>query len=211
MELGKVADELEWRLKGELPGSKAHEKMAPSDRIHGIYPSIPNEKTIPGAVLILLYMKEGHLFTVLIQRPSYPGVHSDQVSFPGGKSERGDETLIDTAKREAEEEIGVLFHAINIRGTLSSVFIPVSNIMVTPFVGSISSPPVFKPNQQEVKFIIEAKISDLANICPVKMKKIKVRGQEIRVPFYELGDIHIWGATAMIISEFIEIYNSIEF
>ncbi|UCG26684.1 MAG: CoA pyrophosphatase [Bacteroidales bacterium] len=128
MELEEILKRFEDRLHGELPGQDAHLKMAPSDRIRGIYPATPNNKTSQGAVLILLYAKEGSINTFLIKRPTYRGAHSDQISFPGGKSEKGDGSLINTAIREAEEEIGVVRGAIRIHGTLSPLFIPVSNI-----------------------------------------------------------------------------------
>jgi 8-oxo-dGTP pyrophosphatase MutT (NUDIX family) len=209
MGLVELAGVLERRLSGDLPGFRAHRRMAPSDRIRGMYPSAPNGETSRGAVLILLYPMAGRIHTVLIQRSEYPGVHSNQISFPGGKSEFSDKHIQDTAIREAEEEIGVSGNEIRICGLLSPLFIPVSNIEVTPVVGLLFSKPVFTPDPDEVCFIIEAGIDELANPAIIKQKNIEISGKVITIPYYQVKDFHIWGATAMIISEFLELYTSL--
>lgn len=206
----KLAGGLERRLSGDLPGVNAQKQMAPSDRIRGIYPSAPNDKTSSGAVLILLYPVEGKIHTVLIQRPVYPGVHSNQISFPGGKSEKGDSSLVETAIRESEEEVGVSGKEIRFCGFLSPLFIPVSNIEVFPVVGILFSKPLFTPDPDEVCFIIEANIEELSNPEIIKRKKMEISGKVITIPYYQIMDFHIWGATAMIISEFLEIYSNLD-
>jgi len=209
MDIVKFAEVLERRLSGDLPGFRAHQRMAPSDRIRDIYPSAPNEETSRGAVLILLYPIADRIHTVLMQRPEYPGVHSNQISFPGGKSEASDKHIQDTAIREAEEEIGVSGNDIRICGLLSPLFIPVSNIEVIPVVGFLFSKPVFTPDPDEVCFIIEAVIDELADPAIIKRKSMEISGKVISIPYYRVRDLHIWGATAMIISEFLETYSSL--
>ena len=211
MKWEEILDRLEHRLGGKLPGMKAHHKMAPSDRIHGIYPAKPDDKTTQGAVLILLYKEGNHLNTVLIQRPSYPGAHSDQIGFPGGKFEKRDGSLIHTATREVEEEIGIPARSIRIHGILSPLFIPVSNIEVTPVVGSISVSPELHPHPTEVKFTIKVNLADLSDPSIIREKRMDILGQRVRVPYFKLGAHHIWGATAMIICELIEILGPLKF
>ncbi len=209
MNINGLGDEFEKRLRGRLPGFRAHERMAPSDRTRGIYPSGPNEETSRGAVLILLYPKDNRLHTVLIQRPDYPGVHSNQISFPGGKSETGDKSIVETAIREAEEEVGVPGKKVRVCGSLSPLFIPVSNIEVMPVVGILFSKPFFTSDPDEVSFIIEAGIEEFTDPAIIRWKKIEVSGKIITIPYYPIRGFHIWGATAMIISEFTEIYSSL--
>ncbi len=199
---------LELRLRGKLPGVGVQERMAPSDRIHGKYPAKPNDETFSGAVLILLYPIENRIYTVMIQRPEYSGAHSNQVSFPGGKSEAGDQSITATAIREAEEEVGITGKKIRICGCLSPLFIPISNIEVTPVVGIQFSKPVFTPDPSEVSFIIETCMDELSDPSIIKEKSMEVSGQLITVPYYHYRGLHIWGATAMIISEFLEIYSN---
>ena len=209
MKLEKIAEKFEMRLKGELPGKEAHNKLAPSDRIHGRYPSEPNDKTSYGAVLILLYPKHNRIHTVLIQRPDYLGAHSNQISFPGGKSETGDKSILETATRESEEEIGVAGIKIRLCGMLSPLYIPVSNILVTPVVGFSFTEPIFAPDLNEVSFLIEMGIDELLDPSTIRQKNMEIFGQDILIPFYDLRGFHIWGATAMIISEFLELYQEV--
>ena len=209
VDMNDFAGLLELGLRGKLPGVEAQERMAPSDRIHGEYPAKPNADTFPGAVLILLYPIEDRIYTVMIQRPEYPGVQSNQISFPGGKRERGDKSMVETAIREAEEEVGISGNKIRVCGFLSPLFIPVSNIEVTPVVGIQFSRPVFTPDPAEVSFIIEAGMNELSDPSIKKEKSLEVHGQLITVPYYQFRDLHIWGATAMIISEFLDIYSNL--
>ncbi|MFB6306378.1 MAG: CoA pyrophosphatase, partial [Flavobacteriales bacterium] len=103
------------------------------------------------AVLLLLFPTENHsLETVFIQRPEYDGVHSGQISFPGGGREIHDKNLKETSLRETREEIGVLDNEVSIIGNLSDLYIPPSNYLVTPFVGYTDKAPNFNPDSNEV-------------------------------------------------------------
>ncbi len=197
-------------LKKELPGKAIQYRMAPSERVHGLFPSEKNNLTQTGSILILIFPKNKKINIVLIQRATYPGVHSDQISFPGGKFENGDKNLIDTALRESHEEIGVTVKDIRIMGTLTPLFIPVSNIEVHPAVGYILYEPVFKPDKTEVKSIIETPLDYLLRPDIVKKKTTVIQNMNIQIPYYNFSGRHIWGATAMILSEFLEIIKSNE-
>ncbi|MCX6265850.1 MAG: CoA pyrophosphatase [Bacteroidetes bacterium] len=165
------------------------------------------------SVLILLYPLDGTIGFVLMLRPEYRGVHSGQISLPGGKYEDTDESLIYTALRESQEEVGIDPAQVQIIGQLTEMYIPPSNFLVTPVIGYQSSQPHFKADPKEVAKIIEIKLDDLMDKGNMQMKKMKLSvGFSLEVPSYFIDGNIIWGATAMILSELreivIDIHNS---
>jgi 8-oxo-dGTP pyrophosphatase MutT (NUDIX family) len=140
-----------------------------------------------------------------MQRPDYDGVHSGQISFPGGKKEPADENVIQTAVREANEETGVDPESINVIGTLTPLFIPVSNMIVTPVVGWIKDKPLFNHQVEEVVFLFDADIKRLLDPSLVKTRPFEIRGEMIEVKYFDYDGNVIWGATAMILHEFLTI------
>ncbi len=154
-------------------------------------------------VLILLYLHNDRLWLPLILRPEYPGVHSGQISLPGGRIEECDSGLKDTALREAQEEIGVDPQYVRILGKLTPLYIGASNNLVHPFVGCVSSRPTFVTDEREVALLIETPISDL--LCKDKLRHDtrQINGRTVYVPYYHVCDQMVWGATAMILSEFL--------
>ena len=136
-----------------------------------------------------------------MQRPDYNGVHGGQISFPGGKKEPEDENVIQTALREAHEEIGVDSSKVNVIETLTPLFIPVSNMIVTPVIGWINEKPVFNHQPEEVVFLIEADLKRLLDPSIVKLKPFEIRGETIEVKYFDYEGNTIWGATAMILHE----------
>src|SRR5690606_24654850 len=136
-------------------------------------------------------------------RPDYDGVHGGQISLPGGKKEEKDKDYIATAVRETEEEIGVSAKEITVLGSLTELYVSASNIQVLPVVGFCTRPPMFIPNPYEVEEIIEVSIDDLTKEKEVKFTDISVRGHKINSPYYHLKGKVVWGATAMILSEFV--------
>lgn len=196
-------------LNNDLPGEKAHELMSPSNRPPAKAIAESNIKPKLSATLLLLYPKNNEIHFALIQRPDYKGTHGGQISFPGGKQE-GSETLKETALRETHEEIGVLPEKIQILGELTSVYIPPSNFLVSPFLGFLDDTPSFIPDEIEVDDIIEIKVLDLLNEELIKKKKIQVGEYTeqpffIEVPYFELNYNTVWGATAIMLSEFRQI------
>ena len=195
---------LKKKLNEPLPGMDAHLKMTPYRRLIKVIPDDRRE----GAVLLLLYMKDGELFFPLIQRHEYKGVHSNQVSFPGGKVETGDDNLLHTAIRETEEEIGVPRKLIENFGALTELYIPPSNFMVSPFVGFISGEPTFVKEEREVKEILEVSLLDFLENSPIKETEVVIGdGIKLKTPYFELNNKVVWGATAAILQEFKEIYQ----
>ncbi|HEY5825503.1 MAG TPA: CoA pyrophosphatase, partial [Cyclobacteriaceae bacterium] len=153
MELTELANELVPRLKLPLPGALAHEPIR-AISAGGIAPRFEHKlPPKPGSVLILLYPDQGSIKLPLTKRQTYAGAHSDQVSLPGGKTEPG-ETSIDTALREAEEEIGIDRSQVNVIGTLSNFFVIPSNFMIVPVIAYSTVKPVFKPDPFEVARIL---------------------------------------------------------
>lgn len=207
--LEEFSKKLKYRLSLPLPGIQAQLKMAHLERrINYSHLKIPDYARM-GAVLILLFEEEGSLKTCLIERTQYDGVHSGQIAFPGGKKEP-DESLEETAVREAEEEIGVRQTDITLLGRLTELYIPPSNFLVHPFVGIIPYKPSFLLQPEEVAGLYEIKIDDLSDERLRGEKKITLgSGITVQTPFFGFQGKTVWGATAMIISEFLEVLEAI--
>lgn len=194
-------------LQKPLPGQYAQKKMMP--RLGSSFNRFSieaREGAREGAVLLLLYKKNGRIYFPLTQRNEYEGVHSGQISFPGGKVEKEDASPEYTALRETEEELGISQTSIQVIGTLSDLFIIASNFNVRPVVGYVEEPPVYTINPREVAEVIEVSIDQLLNTELIKEKQIKVRGNyEIVAPYFDFEGYHVWGATAMMLAEFKEL------
>jgi 8-oxo-dGTP pyrophosphatase MutT (NUDIX family) len=211
-EMGKMmkfADLLKEKIQEGLPGTEVQWHMASSDRMIRNFPRSPGKDARAAAVLILFYPDKGSIYTVLIQRPDYDGVHSGQISFPGGKNEPSDKSIIQTAIREANEEIGIEPESISVIGTLTPLFIPVSNMLVTPVVAFANEKPVFSYQNTEVVFLIQADLSRLLDPAIVKNKPFEIRGEMIDVKYFDYEENIIWGATAMILHELLTIIRPV--
>lgn len=193
------------RLKNEilkgLPGTEIQWQMASSDRMVRNFPRVPGKNARIAAVLILLYPDNESIHTVFMQRPDYNGVHGGQISFPGGKKEPEDENVVQTALREAHEETGVDNTRIRVIETLTPLFIPVSNMIVTPVVGWINEKPVFNHQPEEVVFLIDADLKILLDPAIIKSKPFEIRGEMLEVKYFDYEGNMIWGATGMILHE----------
>lgn len=198
------------RLEEPLPGKKAHNKMASRARLDELKFRYDTSNAVLSSVLILLYPDQDILKTVFILRQTYDGVHSGQVSFPGGRKEDNDNSLINTALRESNEEVNIDPEKVQVLGTLSEMYIPPSNYLVLPVVGYLDSPPDFIAEKSEVAEIIEADIDFLFNDKLVKETLLDVRGYKIQAPYFDIHGHIVWGATAMILSELKDIIESID-
>jgi 8-oxo-dGTP pyrophosphatase MutT (NUDIX family) len=162
----------------------------------------------PAAVLILIGPDDaGDARVVLIERATYDGHHSGEMSFPGGAADAGDPDLVATALREAAEEIGLEPDAIGLRviGELEPFWIPVSNFRVTPVIALAERLPAWRPDPREVKQVVNAPLAAFLPAAPIQVIERDVREWRIRYGAYaldELGDgPAVWGATARFLGQ----------
>ncbi len=186
-----------------LPGIYAQMTMAPASRLKELA-NQTNRLPRRSAVLINFFQKNDEPHFIMIKRAIDESVHSGQIAFPGGKFEKSDETLSTTALRESYEEIGLLSSSVNIIGQMSELYIPPSNFLVTPFVGFTESEPKLITNVEVDKVLV---ISLAALLQPENRKKelIQHRQGQLKVPCYTLCGEIVWGATAMMLAELVEI------
>ena len=193
-------------LEQELPASKAHVKVAPINRVKGLENREWPRDAKKSAVSFLLYPKNGKIHTLFMKRPEYPGVHSGQVSLPGGQMERSDGHLLSTAIREYQEETGILLKESDYLAPLTEFYIPPSNFLVQPYVAFVEHLTSLRPDPTEVESLHEIALEDLFLKKNFKVDEIQVRPREgatlnIKAPCYQINGLRIWGATAMMISE----------
>jgi len=189
-------------LKGPLPGEEAQRIMAPVSRktMSELLTGIPSIRE--SSVLILLYPDhKGQIHSLLIERPVTDHVHSGQLAFPGGKTEESDPTPAHTALREAEEEVGVAANSVEVIGKLTDLIIPASRFLVRPHVGVVASTPKFIPNPEEVRALLPVSLTDLLTL-PHSEKSFATSYGHLKAPCYHLEGRDLWGATAMMVSEF---------
>ncbi len=198
-------------LSRPLPGLEAQLRMAPCPRVGWDPLTIP-EGTRDGAALLLIYPHDEAFYLPLTVRGSGMRNHTGQVSLPGGGVDDG-ETIEAAAVREAEEEIGVDRRQVQVLGRLTPLHIPVSNFLLHPVVGVVPARPVFNRAEWEVARIIEPTLEQLRDPATVK-REFRTRttaGQAVQVdvPFFDLQDEKVWGATAMVLAEFCAILASL--
>ncbi|PQJ82162.1 NUDIX hydrolase [Polaribacter glomeratus] len=190
----------------ELGGLQAQFKMAPKLRLQYDQDKIAANKPRKAAVLVLFYPnKENETCFLLTQRASYKGTHSAQISFPGGKTEKADKNLEQTALRETLEEVGVLPSTVKIIRELTDVYIPPSNFLATPFLGFVDERPNFVLNH-EVALEIEVLVSDLLDDKTMTTVTLDTSYmKKIAVPCFKINNHIVWGATGMMLSEIKEL------
>lgn len=193
-------EQLRSRLRGELPGVSAQLRMAPSIRMNPRLADVSGKPCREAAVLVVLYPEGEGLNLLLTMRPPHMKVHAGQVSFPGGRREKG-ETLVEAALREAHEEVGLPPDEVEVVGSLTPLYIPPSNFCTYPFVAFCPSLPSLRPQDAEVHAVIHVSVDELFAPEARESGRWHVRGEEMDVPFYRYGPYRIWGATAMMLSE----------
>ncbi|MBP7686739.1 MAG: CoA pyrophosphatase [Thermoflexales bacterium] len=193
-------------LQQPLPGLAAQIKFAPEYRLPGLRDD-PPANARPAGVLILLYPQAGEWHFPLMKRVEDGLTHGGQISLPGGSQEAG-ESIRETALREACEEVGAACTEVDVLGQLTTIYIPPSNFLVTPTVGLVEHRPDFKCDPREVAELIEVPLSTLFDPAVVRREPWTLRGTQVEVPFFQIGLHKVWGATAMILSEFKMILES---
>ncbi|MCE7988946.1 MAG: CoA pyrophosphatase [Caldilinea sp. CFX5] len=197
----RFIDQVAHDLQGPLPGRTAQYRMAPQPRPGAEpYDQIPADAR-RGGVLVLFYPVDDQPYLPLILRPTYDGVHSGQVGFPGGGQEAGDPDITATALREAHEEIGIALEPITIMGQLSPLYVFASNYLVQPTVAWMAQPPRFHIDQREVAALIETPLAALLDPANYQREPWQLRDRTVDVPFFRIQNQTIWGATAMMLSE----------
>lgn len=203
--------ELKQKFQQPLPGKNSHLKMSPPNRAKELL-GMQEQMNLArqSAIMVLLFPVNDQLKTVFIKRSEYDGMHSGQIAFPGGKKEKTDQNFEETALRETFEEVGVKADDIEVIGQLSDLFIPPSNFIVKPFVGYCTRQPAYNIDRKEVQSVIEIDLADFYSENRIFEKEFSsgTSGQTIKAPYFDIMNIEIWGATAMITSELLDVLNS---
>jgi 8-oxo-dGTP pyrophosphatase MutT (NUDIX family) len=193
------------RLADPLPGPEAQRRFAPLPHLPGWSPDQQPVNARRAAVLLLFYPSHTGVMIPLTVRDAQLPQHAGQISLPGGAIDPG-ESNDAAALREAEEEIGVRASDVRIAGVLSSLWIPVSNFVLTPIVGVTDTRPAFQLRLGEVSAVIEAPLDHLRDPARVRWATRTRRGEPIDYPYIAIDDHAIWGATAMVLSEAIALF-----
>jgi 8-oxo-dGTP pyrophosphatase MutT (NUDIX family) len=184
------------------PGLSAQLELAPMPRAGDMTWEEAEGKSLKAAVLLLVYPKDGKPHLVFIRRPSTAPHHKDQIAFPGGQLEAG-EDAVQAALREAHEEVGLPPAAVEVAGGLTPLYVPPSNFCIFPIVGRAGETPAFVPFEVEVAEIIEVPLAHLLDPASVRRETWTLDRGPVLVPFYAFRGHKIWGATAMILAEFL--------
>jgi 8-oxo-dGTP pyrophosphatase MutT (NUDIX family) len=201
-----LAHQLPASLAGRLPGQEGQVRMSPRPRFGWKPGQLPDDAR-HGGVLLLLFPISGAPHVVLTVRDSALPHHAGQVSLPGGAIEP-DESIDEAALREAHEEIGLDPGVVRIIGGLSPLHVPVSGYVLHPRVGLASERPVLRPDMREVARIIEAPLERLRNPATLGLETRHYRNRPVEVPYFAMHGEKVWGATAMVLSEFLCVLGS---
>lgn len=203
----KFIEYLSRRLEKPLPGLHSQLRMAPTPLSEGPTRELeapPHAKK--SSVLILLFPNEkGRLELILTLRSSDID-HGGQISLPGGRSDER-ESHVETALRETEEEVGIKPENIEILGFLSDLYVSHSNNLVKPVVGYLPEIPELKPNPAEVEEAFTIEVKSLAAKKNLTVENWDLKKYSYEVPYWDVHEVPLWGATAMILHELLDLYR----
>ena len=202
--LSSLTDRLTERLEQPLPGHEAHLAMAPRYPARRADLSVDERDCRTAGVLILLLPQEDDPAVVLTVRREHLPNHAGQISFPGGQRE-GDESLLDAALREAEEEVALPPSSVRMLGRLTPLYIPPSDFCVHPFVGRPESAPELCPADEEVEQVLRVPLAHLLDPATHSTETRRLGGTDVEVPYYDVAGHMVWGATAMMLAEFLAV------
>lgn len=205
----EIIDKFRRINSANLSGFESHIKMAPMFRGVSFRNFTPTGDYKKSAVLILLSRQNEDVQILFTLRSENLNSHKGQISFPGGRMEDG-ETPAMTALRETHEETGIEPSAVNLLCELSPLFVPPSKSLITPVLGYVETIPELLINPDEVEDCFWISIDSLLNTHLLKQEESFFDGQNVMIPYW---DVHpktkLWGATSMILREFLDIYETI--
>lgn len=202
MRLRRIEEALRASLAGTLPGVEAQMRFVPTPHRTGWRIGHYPEDARVAAALLLLYPHDGDVAIPLTVRASGLARHAGQISLPGGATDPG-EGLVEAALREASEEIGVDPAAVRVLGELTPVHVIVSGFTLHPIVGITDARPAFVAAPEEVDEIVEVSIDDLRDASRIRQGTHVREGVAIEYPYFDLAGHQVWGATAMVLGEFV--------
>lgn len=195
------------RVEEPLPGRTAQKKMlpVPVENSNARKLTAPEDAS-PSSVLIPMILdKDDQLNVILTLRTS--GIrHGGQICFPGGRSELNEDPL-ETALRESHEEIGLRPQDVQILGSITSFYLQHTNNLINPFIGYVEEKPKLTRNPNEVEEIIMVKLNVLATEDKLINERWDLEHDSFNVPYWDIHEVPLWGATAMILSELLELYK----
>jgi 8-oxo-dGTP pyrophosphatase MutT (NUDIX family) len=192
------------RLRGPKPGLASQLRMAPDPRSGQKTYQEAEGTCLQAGVLILLYPRHNRLSMVLTRRTPEVAHHQAQISFPGGQQNQG-ESVVDAALREAREELGIAAESVEIIGQLTPLYVPPSNFCIYPVLASAARRPDFRPAPREVAEVIEVPVDHLLNPKNIRREIWEIQGAAVTVPYFLFRRHKIWGATAMVLAEFLDL------
>jgi len=167
---------------------------------------IVDASRVSAAVLLPIYCKQGQYYLLFTKRTEKVKEHKGQISFPGGAYQEGDGTLVDAALRECAEEVGLVPSGVEVLGELDDVATSTSSYIISPFVALIPWPYSVKVNRREIEEIFEVPISALLGKDCVRQDTEIIDGETVTSYFYYHQGRVIWGATARILNQFLDIF-----
>ena len=205
MRFHEVVNRLERRLAGNLPGDSAQARLWPISR-RTFPPGFNPARIRHAAGLLLVFPANDEANVVLTVRADSLGRHSGQVSLPGGVVDPG-ETFEQAALREAHEEVALPIEQVRVLGALTPVDIPVSGFRLHPFLAVSDARPPLIPSDGEVARILCVRLEHLLDVQHIRPIERIREGVALKVPAFHVDGVEIWGATAMILAEFLALLD----
>jgi 8-oxo-dGTP pyrophosphatase MutT (NUDIX family) len=200
-QVGELRERLSRRISAGLPGREAQRMFEPELGYGRHFGPAPHDVR-RAAVALLLYERDGVAHLPLIVRPQELSAHGGQISLPGGLIEP-DESAVDAALRELQEELGVSADAVEPLGPLTPLYIFGTKFHVRPWLATIDRPPAFVPNPAEVAELLEVPLTHLCDPANRRRRHRAMRGLDQQIPYLDFHGHAVWGATAMILGELI--------
>jgi len=196
-------EQIQAALADPRPGLRAQALMSPTDRLD---PELYRKGSIDcrrAAVLLLLYPHRDELHTLLIVRPDTMPNHPGQVAFPGGSRDEETESVLQTALREGQEEVGLEPAQVEPLGRLTHIYIPPSHFCIQIQVAYTHQRPRWRPSPAEVAELLEIPVAHFFDRANWQSVDVSIDEQQRTIPYIAIGGHKLWGATAMAIAEFV--------